>query len=97
MTKSSNAKVTTDKASRYLQQMCKHFSHKLDVDFDRESGEIFFPFGKLNMRAGESELTLSVTTEGDLETLAKMEKATADHLIRFMFREEPKIDWTRTD
>ena len=31
----SQAQVRTEHASRYLQQLCKHWSHKFAVTFDR--------------------------------------------------------------
>ncbi len=93
----SKAAVSTEKASRYLQQMCKHFAHKLDVEFDREAGKVSFPFGELNLTAKNDQLQLTVQTEQDETMLARMEKATADHLVRFMFREEPEIKWVRGD
>ena len=39
----STGLFATDKASRYLQQLCKHFGHKADVRFDATSGEAALP------------------------------------------------------
>jgi hypothetical protein len=36
----SVATIATDKASRYLQQLAKHFAHKLPVTFDLRAGKI---------------------------------------------------------
>ena len=40
---SATAKVPTKSASRYLQQLCKHWSHNLAVTFTAEEGTITFP------------------------------------------------------
>ena len=43
MTANSTVRVPTTKASRYLQQLCKHFSHHLAVEFTEEKGGVVFP------------------------------------------------------
>lgn len=39
----SSVRVPTGKASRYLQQLCKHWSHNLDVEFTEQKGAVIFP------------------------------------------------------
>ena len=39
----SHATITTTSASRYLQQLCKHWQHNLTVDFTPEAGTVIFP------------------------------------------------------
>ncbi len=36
----SLADVVTAHASRYLQQLCKHWSHKFSVSFDERQGKV---------------------------------------------------------
>lgn len=36
------AAIPTAEASRYLQQLCKHWSHKLDVSFTPNDGRVLF-------------------------------------------------------
>lgn len=43
MTVHSNAAVPTANGSRYLQQLCKHWSHNLAVEFTAETGKVVFP------------------------------------------------------
>ena len=38
----SETRVPTASASRYLQQLCKHWSHKFTVEFTPEQGRIPF-------------------------------------------------------
>ncbi len=40
---SAVAVIPTPSASRYLQQLCKHWSHKLAVAFTANEGTILFP------------------------------------------------------
>lgn len=88
---SSTATITTNRASSYLQQLCKHFGHKVPVEFTPEAGEITLPFGTCALTAEDETLTLAVTAEED--TLEKMQKVIGDHLARFAFRENPEIEW----
>lgn len=90
----SIAIVTTDKASRYLQQLCKHFGHKTEVTFDSTSGYIVFTGGDCRLAADETSLRLSVTAP-DAEILERLQDVAARHLERFAFREEMQITWQR--
>ena len=79
------ATVPTTHGSRYLQQLCKHWSHKFDVDFDADKGEIGFPMGPIRMAAQPEALVVTLEPNAD---------ADVDHLDRFAFREAPlSFDW----
>jgi hypothetical protein len=58
------ARVPTVNGSRYLQQLCKHWSHNLKVEFTPETGTVIFP---KNARGadwpGDATLTLTLTVE----------------------------------
>ncbi|MEQ9688707.1 MAG: DUF2218 domain-containing protein [Bauldia litoralis] len=89
-----SATITTDRASIYLQQLCKHFGHKVPVDFTPEAGRIELPFGTCTLRADGDTLSLDVT--GGAGDLDRLEKVIGDHLTRFAFREKPEIKWRST-
>lgn len=91
--KTSVATVTTDRASGYLQQLCKHFGHKVPVTFTPEAGEITLPFGSSALHAHDGVLTLSVTGEDD--DLTKLEEFIGSHFARFAFRENLHLTWAR--
>ena len=40
--------IWTAKASGYLQQLCKHFGHKIKVEFTPETGSLKFDFPKFD-------------------------------------------------
>ncbi|WP_066700321.1 DUF2218 domain-containing protein [Sphingobium amiense] len=87
------ATVPTTNASRYLQQLSKHWSHKFDVTFDADKSVIAFPMGALRMEAQADALivTLDPTPEADVE---RFKQVVADHLDRFAFKEAPlAFDW----
>lgn len=94
MTSTSTTTVITAKASGYLQQLCKHFSHKTEVEFTPESGWIKFDFGKADLMAGTDKLSMAAQAQND-EDLKKLQHVLASHLKRFAFREELMIDWSK--
>ena len=87
------ATVPTTNASRYLQRLSKHWSHKFDVTFDADKSVIAFPMGALRMEAQADALvvTLDPTPEADID---RFKQVVADHLDRFAFKEAPlAFDW----
>lgn len=92
MSISSSTTIKTQKASGYLQQLCKHFSHKIEVKFNGQDGWIEFAFGRAELRADEDVLTLVANSQNP-ENLDKLKKVLASHLERFAFRESLKIKW----
>ena len=89
---SSHANVTTAYASRYLQQLCKHWAHKFPVEFDPNHGTIDLSLGRTVMDADAAALHITVSTDegGSLE---RLESVVADHIKRIAFREELIFDW----
>lgn len=100
----STARVPTTSASRYLQQLCKHWSHNLAVEFDAEHGRVVFPADARGATwAGDAVVTFTALPDALDCTIAASEPgqldglkgAVARHLDRFAFREAPlAFDWT---
>ncbi|AZO12647.1 MULTISPECIES: DUF2218 domain-containing protein [unclassified Mesorhizobium] len=88
----SRADVATEHASRYLQQLCKHWAHKFPVEFDPHHGAIQLSLGRTVMDADAAALHIAVAAD-DAATLERLETVVADHIKRFAFREELTFDW----
>jgi hypothetical protein len=88
----SSAIVFSERASGYLQQLCKHFGHKVAVSFTPERGTIVFDFGNCSLAASGNMLSLTVTA-GTTVGLSRVQHVIASHLERFAFREKPEIVW----
>ncbi|MGW8204276.1 DUF2218 domain-containing protein [Sphingomonas bisphenolicum] len=88
------ANVPTTNGSRYLQQLCKHWSHKFEVEFDADKGEIVnFPMGPIRMAAEPDALVVTIDPKPDAD-IERFKQVVADHLDRFAFREAPlPFDW----
>ena len=95
---SAVATVPTQSASRYLQQLCKHWAHNLAVTFNAKEGRIAFPRdarglsfpgdGTVTLKAHETELEVLVDASAP-EQLEGLKGVVASHLDRFAFREAP--------
>ncbi|MFS0736507.1 DUF2218 domain-containing protein [Sphingomonas sp. 1P06PA] len=82
------AAVPTAQASRYLQQLCKHWSHKFDVAFDADHGTVPLPGALLTLAAEDGTLAIALDVE-DPAVGDQMKRVVAEHLDRFAFREAP--------
>ena len=89
----AKASVTTANAGKYMQQLCKHWSHKLEVDLSEQRGVVKFPAVVATFEPGAD--ALRVTIEGEEgEAVERMKGVVASHLDRFAFREAPlRFDW----
>ena len=99
----ATARVPTAHAAKYLQQLCKHWSHNLAVEFDATHGTIVFPKDARGAEwPGDALVTfdaeddmlvtrIDASAPGHLEAL---KGAVARHLDRFAVREAPlTFDW----
>jgi hypothetical protein len=103
MASSSIADVPTASASRYLQQLCKHWAHNLAVEYTAERGTVVFPRDArgadwpgdavvtMVAQADILQCRIDASADGQLDGL---KGALARHLDRFAFREAPlRFDW----
>lgn len=88
----SHAEVATVSASRYLQQLCKHFGHKVEASFDEKAGIVRFSIGDCRLLAESAMLRLALDAP-DAETLLQLQDVVASHLVRFAFREPLTVEW----
>lgn len=88
------AKVATSNGSKYVRQLCNHWSHKLEVEQHGDAGKVTFPNGVAAMAADEEGIVIRVTGE-NREQLVQLTEVIARHLDRFAFREAPlTYDWS---
>ena len=83
---SSTGRYSTENAKKYMQQLCKHFAHKIEISVSDTSAKAAFPMGPCHMNATTSELLIDVTAP-DAEGLEKAKHIVDKHLERFAFRE----------
>ena len=92
----SEARVTTPAGSRYLVQLCKHWSHKFAVEYTSDKGRVPFASDRTcTFEATPDALIMRLETANQ-ETLERMQNVVLDHLKRFAFREDlGDVRWTR--
>ena len=83
-----------EKPDRYLQQLAKHWSHKLATSY--EDGLATFPFSEHDnavMQAREGGIAITLTT-GEAERNEQLRGVIERHIDRFAFREAPlSYEW----
>ncbi|MBP2477337.1 hypothetical protein JOF53_006209 [Crossiella equi] len=89
----AEAAVATERPSRYLTQLCKHFAHKItSAEFDEQRGDLVFSAGSCQLTAEEGVLRMVVRAESE-ENLERMRQVVASHLVRFGTRDELVVEW----
>jgi hypothetical protein len=89
----AKASVPTANGGKYMQQLCKHWSHKLEVDLSEQRGVVRFPAAVATFEPGAAALQVTIES-AESEAVERMKGVVASHLDRFAFREAPlRFDW----
>jgi uncharacterized protein len=89
-------RAKTASGSKYLQQLCKHWGHKFEVEFSETRGQVRFP-AVATMKASADALLVSIEAD-DTESVERLKEIVANHLDRFAFREAPlPFEWSATE
>jgi uncharacterized protein len=90
----ATARIPTTGGAKYLQQLCKHWGHKFDVDLSDHKGLVRFPAAVVTMEADADALLVTIEAQ-ETEIVERMKGVVASHLDRFAFREAPlPFDWS---
>jgi hypothetical protein len=88
-----HATIPTTNGGKYVQQLGKHWAHKLEVSFDGDRATIRFPDAVASFEPSAEAIALSISGE-DPATVERLKGVVATHLDRFAFREAPlSFDW----
>ncbi|SMX51061.1 DUF2218 domain-containing protein [Actibacterium lipolyticum] len=86
----------TSNGSKYLQQLCKHFSHKVDVTYDAQQGECELSSGPALIKADAEGISFHLTGQ-DPEGIILAKYVIDSHLVTFAHRENfTGLSWTVT-
>lgn len=91
----ATARIPTSNPSTTLKKLCRHFSHKIEAEFDENKGRIVFPFGRALLFASDGLLQLDVEAASD-EDRVRLQNVLSDHLVRFASRENLSVTWAAT-
>lgn len=84
--------IRTDHAQKYLQQLCKHFAHKVSVEYSPEEGRVAFPPGRCLMNADTEMLSFYCLAKED-RAIPLIQSIIDRHLVKFAWREELEYKW----
>lgn len=89
----ATANYETAFGKKYLGQLCKHFAHKIEVEYSETHADCALPSGPATMDADENSIRFAITAKD--ESGLKIAKSIIEsHLIKFAFREKlEKLDW----
>jgi hypothetical protein len=97
----AEARVETERSSRYLVQLCRHVDKaaqvrpqmQAHVEWSDDRGVISFSWGRCTLQAAPGLLTLRAEAS-DEEGLRRIENRVADRLERFGRRDQLTVTWT---
>ncbi len=84
--------ITTPNASVYLQRLCRHFSRKVNAEWDETQGRVDFPVGRCLMQADESRLSF-VCSSADQDQLNIHKGIIEGHIALITKREPVEVKW----
>jgi uncharacterized protein len=92
----AKGRAKTATGSKYLQQLCKHWSHKFEVEFSETKGLVRLPSAVATLEASPDALLVTIETD-DAESVEQLKESVVRHLDRFAFREAPlPFEWSAT-
>lgn len=95
MTK-AEAVVRTANGKKYVQQLCKHWSHKLPVEMDGARGVVTFVGAQATLDPDDECIRITIAG-AEQEQVERLKGVVAEHVDRFAFREAPlTYDWSDT-
>jgi len=97
----AQARVATERSSRYLVQLCRHLNlvaqkhpqMQAHVEWSDDRGTISFSWGRCTLRADPGVLTLRAEAP-DEESLQQLEQRVADRLEQVGRRDRLTVTWT---
>lgn len=82
----TTATYPTVHGAKYIAQLCKHFAHKVEVEFDDVEGRAALPSGALTMRAEPEALRFRIEAP-DAKAMIQARFVVDSHLVTFAHRE----------
>lgn len=90
------ATVPTADAARLIHRLCKHFSHKIDAEWDAHRGRLRFALGECRLDAAPDALVMTCAAE-TRKALAELGEVVASHLVRFAGGEVEAVQWQASE
>lgn len=84
--------VTTPFGSKYINKLCKHFTHRVTAEWNEWNGTVHFDIGKCFISATNESLTFlcEANTESELNAILETVKS---HFDRFALKDQLVLNW----
>lgn len=93
----STAHYPTPNAAKYVQQLAKHFAHKIEVRSDADSADFTMEAGAIRLHAEGGAFVARVEAE-DAKGIINLRYVIDKHLVIFAFRDGfTGLDWRVAD
>lgn len=89
-----NGNTPTTSASLYMTKLCRHFGHKIPVEFDEQKARAEFPSGGLCLMRAEPDALYFECQAPNAEEVARIRAVLEEHLVRFAPRETLQFKWS---
>lgn len=85
--------LTTQEASRIIKRLCKHWAHKLDVEYDDTQGRVKFSESNICLlQAQENKLLIELTVDNE-ESQQQLAQVVIDHVKRMAKEPIVEAEW----
>lgn len=93
----SIARYPTPNAAKYVQQLARHFPHKIEIRTEGDSADFALEAGTVRLWAEEGAFVAQVEAE-DAKGIINLRYVIDKHLVIFAFREGfAGLDWRLAD
>ncbi|MBB1492123.1 DUF2218 domain-containing protein [Paracoccus sp. MC1854] len=93
----STARYPTPNATKYVQQLAKHFGHKIEVRSDADPADFEMEAGSVRLSAQDGAFVAQVEAE-DAKGIINLRYVVDKHLVIFAFRDGfTGLDWRMAD
>lgn len=86
------ATVTTTDPGRLINRLCKHFNHKVEAHWTRETGHVIFAINECRLEPTPATLVLTCQSPSKPE-LDELSQVVGSHLVRFAGGKVETVQW----
>lgn len=88
----ASTQISTTEASKYIRKLCRHFAHKVPVQFSEQDGQVQFLQGQCVMQANAQSMSIYMQADAP-DGIQAMQFIIDDHLRRFVRFETLSYQW----
>lgn len=92
-----HTRIRSEHCARYLTTLCRHFSRKIEVEYNERQGVAYFPYGVCTLTLSEPDSLNIHCAAQTPEGLSAVKQVLTSHLEMFAYRgDQFAIQWTQS-